>query len=92
MTYGEKTVSQTISRLLSNEPGPDGPDGRELDNLDQFHIGGAHATDLLIGSLTLGPGDRVLDVGSGFGGPARQIARRTGHRVVGRCETKCGLA
>jgi len=104
MTYEERTVSQTISRLLSEQPGPDGsaggsdgqaggPDGRaggsdgqaggERDNLDQFHIGGAEATDRLIGSLALGPGDRVLDVGSGFGGPARQIARRTGHRVVG---------
>ena len=83
MTYGEKTVSQTISRLLSEEPGPDVPAGGELDNLDQFHIGGADATDLLIGSLALGPGDRVLDVGSGFGGPARQIARRTGNRVIG---------
>jgi ubiquinone/menaquinone biosynthesis C-methylase UbiE len=83
MTYGEKTVSQTISRLLSEQPGPDVPAGGELDNLDQFHIGGADATDLLIGSLVLGRGDRVLDVGSGFGGPARQIARRTGNRVVG---------
>jgi ubiquinone/menaquinone biosynthesis C-methylase UbiE len=83
MTYEEKTVSQTIGRLLNNGPDPDGPAGRELDNLDQFHIGGADATDLLIGSLALGRGDRVLDVGSGFGGPARQIARRTGNRVVG---------
>jgi ubiquinone/menaquinone biosynthesis C-methylase UbiE len=83
MTYGEKTVSQTISRLLGEQPGPDGPAGGELDNLDQFHIGGADATDLLIGSLALGRGDRVLDIGSGFGGPARQIARRTGNRVVG---------
>lgn len=83
MTYGEKAVSQTISRLLSNGPGPDGPAGRELDNLDQFHIGGPDATDLLIGSLGLAKGDRVLDVGSGFGGPARQIARRTGNPVTG---------
>jgi ubiquinone/menaquinone biosynthesis C-methylase UbiE len=83
MTYGEKTVSETISRLLSDQPGPDGRAGGELDGLDQFHIGGAEATDRLIDSLALGQGDRVLDVGSGFGGPARQIARRTGHRVVG---------
>jgi ubiquinone/menaquinone biosynthesis C-methylase UbiE len=83
MTYGEKAVSQTISRLLSEQPSPDGLDGSKLDSLDQFHIGGAEATDLLIDSLALGRGDRVLDVGSGFGGPARQIARRTGNRVVG---------
>jgi len=83
MTYEEKAVSQTISQLLSNGPGPDGLADGKLDSLDQFHIGGADATDLLIDSLALGRGDRVLDVGSGFGGPARQIARRTGNRVVG---------
>jgi SAM-dependent methyltransferase len=59
------------------------PTDGELDSLDQFHIGGADATDPLIGSLAPGRGDRVLDVGSGFGGPARQIARRTGNRIVG---------
>ena len=54
-----------------------------LDNLDQFHLGGPSATDLLIDSLALTGGDRVLDIGSGFGGPARQIARRTGNHVTG---------
>jgi cyclopropane fatty-acyl-phospholipid synthase-like methyltransferase len=33
--------------------------------------------------LQLDTGDVVLDVGSGFGGPARQIARPTGNAVVG---------
>jgi cyclopropane fatty-acyl-phospholipid synthase-like methyltransferase len=41
------------------------------------------AVDLLIPTLALAADDRVLDVGSGFGGPARRIARRTGHPVVG---------
>jgi cyclopropane fatty-acyl-phospholipid synthase-like methyltransferase len=83
MTYAETAVSQTIDRLLSEHPGLDASAGGALDNLDQFHIGGADAVDLLIGSLALAEGDRVLDIGSGFGGPARQIARRTGCRVVG---------
>ncbi|MGI5230693.1 methyltransferase domain-containing protein [Actinoallomurus sp. CA-142502] len=34
-------------------------------------------------NLALAASDRVLDLGSGFGGPARQIARRTAHHVVG---------
>jgi cyclopropane fatty-acyl-phospholipid synthase-like methyltransferase len=33
--------------------------------------------------LHLAPGMTVLDVGSGLGGPARQVARSTGCRVVG---------
>ncbi len=77
MTYEETAVDQRIDRLLSEHP------GASLDDLDQFHIGGVGAVDLLIPALALAGGDRVLDVGSGFGGPARRIARRTGHHVVG---------
>ena len=83
MTYGETTVGQTINRLLSEHPDLDPSADGALDNLDQFHAGGADAVDLLIAGLALGEGDRVLDIGSGFGGPARQIARRTGNAVTG---------
>src|SRR5579863_9531861 len=83
MTYQETTVGQTISRLLSEHPDLDPSADGALDNLDQFHIGGPGATDLLISSLALTAGSRVLDIGSGFGGPARQIARRTGSHVTG---------
>jgi ubiquinone/menaquinone biosynthesis C-methylase UbiE len=83
MTYQETTVGQTIDRLLSEHPDLDPSADGALDNLDQFHLGGPEATDLLIGGLALAEGDRVLDVGSGFGGPARQIARRTGNHVTG---------
>jgi protein-L-isoaspartate O-methyltransferase len=76
MTYEETTIGQTISRLLSEHPDLDASADSALDNLDQFHSGGAEAVGLLIGSLALAEGDRVLDIGSGFGGPARQIARR----------------
>ncbi|MDL4821343.1 SAM-dependent methyltransferase [Actinomadura opuntiae] len=76
MTYDETGVDRTIHRLLREHPG-------DLGDLDQFHIGGADAVDLLIGGLALTEGDTVLDVGSGFGGPARQIARRTGNHVTG---------
>lgn len=83
MTYGETAVDQTIDRLLSDHHDLDASADGALDNLDQFHIGGADAVDLLILTLALTHGDVVLDVGSGFGGPARQIARRTGNHVIG---------
>ena len=83
MTYEETGINQTIDRILSEHPDLDVSTDGTLDNLDQFHAGGADAVDLLIGSLKLADGDRVLDVGSGFGGPARQIARRAGNRVTG---------
>ncbi|MEU4445534.1 methyltransferase domain-containing protein [Actinosynnema sp. NPDC050801] len=40
-------------------------------------------TDLVIGKLGAEAGDRVLDVGSGLGGPAARLARATGAHVVG---------
>ena len=83
MTYAETDVSGTVRQLLGEHPDLDVSAPGALDNLDQFHIGGPDATDLLIGSLGLAEGDRVLDIGSGFGGPARQIARRTGNPVTG---------
>jgi SAM-dependent methyltransferase len=88
MTYAEAAVSQTISRLLREHPDLDASTDGALDDLDQFHIGGAEAVDLLIPTLALSDADVILDIGSGFGGPARQIARRTGNRVVGIDITK----
>jgi len=83
MTYDETSVDQAINRILETHPAVDASIVGALDTLDQFHVGGAGAVDLLIPTLALRPGDRIVDVGSGLGGPARQIAARTGNRVVG---------
>jgi SAM-dependent methyltransferase len=83
MTYEETGVDETIDRLLLEHSDLDAAGDGVLDDLDQFHIGGADAVDRLISTLALADGDRILDVGAGFGGPARQIARRTAHHVVG---------
>jgi cyclopropane fatty-acyl-phospholipid synthase-like methyltransferase len=40
-------------------------------------------TDLLVGRLRVGPGDRVLDAGCGIGKPALRMASSTGASVVG---------
>ncbi len=65
-------------------------DGRDLDHLteadlapvDEFHSRGKSASLELLEASGLAPGMRVLDVGSGIGGPARRLARH-GLKVVG---------
>ena len=54
-----------------------------ISGADEFHLGGAPATAAAIDALGVGRGGRVLDVGSGVGGPARSIARLTGAAVTG---------
>ena len=46
----------------------------DLAPVDQFHGGGKASTDRLARLARLKPGMRVLDVGGGFGGPARTLA------------------
>jgi SAM-dependent methyltransferase len=55
----------------------------ELAAWDQFHVGGLPATAELAEALAPAPGDHVLDLGSGLGGPARLLAARHGCRVTG---------
>lgn len=54
----------------------------DLAPMDQFHIGGEAATLELAALAGLGPGQLVLDVGGGLGGPARTLAAERGCRVV----------
>ncbi|MFN8508896.1 MAG: class I SAM-dependent methyltransferase [Dehalococcoidia bacterium] len=50
---------------------------------DQLHAGGAQATRALAAAVAIKPGERVLDVGSGLGGPARMLAAECGADVTG---------
>ena len=58
-------------------------DPATLAALDHFHVGGAAATRRLAGHARLAPGEHVLDLGSGLGGPARLLAGVFGARVTG---------
>ncbi len=65
--------------------------GKDLDTLsttdltavDEFHIRGRAATREIADALGVGPGNTVLDIGCGLGGPARALAEMCGCTVVG---------
>jgi ubiquinone/menaquinone biosynthesis C-methylase UbiE len=65
--------------------------GKDLDHLtpddlapvDEFHGGQRQATIRLADLLGLRGGERVLDIGSGIGGPSRFLASRYGCEVTG---------
>jgi ubiquinone/menaquinone biosynthesis C-methylase UbiE len=59
------------------------PKAADLAPLDQFHARGLDATKELAELAGIEATSRVLDVGSGIGGPARHLAESRGCRVVG---------
>ncbi len=54
----------------------------DLATFDQYHYHGTEAVDAAIELLGIGADDRVLEIGSGIGGPARHIAANTGASVI----------
>lgn len=71
------------SALLTIAPDDQTLTVAQLAPLDQFHIRGALATAELAGAVGLTPSTRVLDLGSGIGGPARYLAANFNCRVTG---------
>ena len=55
----------------------------DLAAVDEFHIRGRKATLELAAGMEIGPHSRVLDIGSGLGGPARTLAEVYGCHVTG---------
>jgi 2-polyprenyl-3-methyl-5-hydroxy-6-metoxy-1,4-benzoquinol methylase len=51
--------------------------------IDHFHGKGVIATEELAAALQPEPGDHLLDIGCGIGGPARWLAAKYGCRVTG---------
>src|SRR5262245_2531485 len=55
----------------------------DISAFDEFHIGGRAATTELSGQIDLPRGAKVLDVGSGLGGPSRYFAAERGWKIEG---------
>ncbi|MFD7488307.1 SAM-dependent methyltransferase [Streptomyces mirabilis] len=75
-----RKIDEALDRLY---PGHTTLTTDDLHGVDEFHIGGHAATRELAEHLELRAGLRVLDVGSGLGGPARHLAQHAGADVTG---------
>jgi ubiquinone/menaquinone biosynthesis C-methylase UbiE len=72
-----------LAALVAAGKDPDRLTPEDLAPLDEFHIRGRQATLALAREITLDGSMRVLDVGSGLGGPSRFLAMEFGCRVTG---------
>lgn len=82
--YGNSGVAARVLAALREAQGPDVPVTPEaLAPFDQFHGRGVLATQELVALLQPQGGERLLDIGSGIGGPARWIAAKYACHVTG---------
>ena len=56
---------------------------KDLETIDQFHLGGIEATFDLIKNLKINSSTNILDIGSGIGGSVRFIKNKFDANVVG---------
>lgn len=82
--YGSAGLASRILSVLEQAgKSPNSLTVADLAPLDQFHTRGLAATRELITYAGAKPGSRVLDVGSGLGGPARVLASENDCHVTG---------
>lgn len=82
--YGRESLVERLKAALA-AAGFDAkrPRPEDLEPLDQFHSRGLDATVELAQALQLDASTRVLDIGSGLGGPSRYLAATYGCTVQG---------
>jgi sarcosine/dimethylglycine N-methyltransferase len=82
--YGSAGIADRVLAALRDAHGPDAAITVDtLAPLDQFHGRGPVATQELVALLQPQAGERLLDIGSGIGGPARWIAAKFDCHVTG---------
>ncbi len=82
--YGQGRLEELILGAVAREgKDPENLTASDLAAVDEFHVGGLEATQELGKQMELRAGMRLLDVGSGIGGPARYFAGEHGCKVTG---------
>jgi SAM-dependent methyltransferase len=76
----EEMILQAVKQTGKN---PEQVTAGDFAAMDEFHVGGIEATQELATHMELRPGMRLLDIGSGVGGPARYFAGEHGCHVAG---------
>lgn len=102
--YNKPELVTALHRQLAANDLKTGPlKYTDLLSFDQHHYYGTDAIDAVIARADLKPTSRVINIGSGLGGPARYIAGKVGcqvlaielqddlHQTASELTTRCGL-
>ena len=82
--YTRQRLTDTILQAVKQTaPDVDHLTARDFAALDEFPVGGLEVTRELANQMELHPGLRLLDAGTGIGGPARHFAEEHGCKVTG---------
>jgi SAM-dependent methyltransferase len=82
--YGNAGIAERVIEALRAASGPDAAiTPASLAQFDHFHVRGLMGTREIAARLAFRPGEQLIDIGSGIGGPARWFAATSGVRVTG---------